>query len=79
MVKRYELSVKAWIVVADLFTETHGQGRSRLGDRLKLDGVLWVLCSVAAWGDMPERFLPVVNGASTVSGLAKLGDIRSDA
>lgn len=38
-------------MVADLFTETHGRGRP-----LMLDGVLWVLCSGAAWRDMPERF-----------------------
>ncbi|MGN4052661.1 transposase, partial [Pseudomonas sp. SM4] len=40
MAKRYELSDEAWIVVADLFTETHGRGRPRLNDRLMLDGVL---------------------------------------
>lgn len=65
MAKRYELSDEAWIVVADLFTETHGRGRPRLSDRLMLDGVLWVLCSGAAWRDMPDRFGPwstVYNG-----------------
>lgn len=55
MAKRYELSDEAWTVVADLFTETYGRGRPRLSDRLMLDGVLWVLCSGAAWRDMPER------------------------
>lgn len=54
MAKRYELSDEAWIVVADLFTETHGRGRPRLNDRLMLDGVLWVLCSGAAWRDIPS-------------------------
>ena len=47
MAKRYELPDEAWTVVADLFTETHGRGRSRPSDRLMLDGVLWVLCSGA--------------------------------
>jgi transposase len=47
MAKRYELSDEAWVVVADLFTETHGRGRPRLSDHLMLDGVLWVLCCVA--------------------------------
>lgn len=56
MVKRYELSDEAWPVVADLFTETHGRGRPRLSGRLILDGVIWVLCSGAAWRDMPDRF-----------------------
>ncbi len=58
MAKRYELSDESWAVVADLFTESHGRGRPRLSDRLMLDGVLWVLCSGAAWRDMPERFGP---------------------
>ncbi|MCP6695530.1 IS5 family transposase [Pseudomonas donghuensis] len=58
MAKRYELSDEAWGVVSDLFIETHGRGRPRLSDRLMLDGVLWVLCSGAAWRDMPERFGP---------------------
>ena len=75
MAKRYELSEEAWDVVSDLFIETHGRGRPRLSDRLMLDGVLWVLCSGAAWRDMPERFGPW----STVSRLAKSGDVRSDA
>ncbi|MGE8372876.1 IS5 family transposase [Pseudomonas putida] len=58
MVRRYELTDEAWDVVSDLFIETHGRGRPRLSDRLMLDGVLWVLCSGAAWRDMPERFGP---------------------
>ncbi|WP_414892466.1 IS5 family transposase [Pseudomonas serboccidentalis] len=58
MAKRYELSDEAWDVVSNLFIETHGRGRPRLNDRLMLDGVLWVLCSGAAWRDMPDRFGP---------------------
>jgi len=58
MVRRYELTDEAWDVVSDLFIETHGRGRPRLSDRLMLDGVLLVLCSGAAWRDMPERFGP---------------------
>lgn len=58
MAKCYVLSDEAWTGVADLFTETHGRGQPRLSDRLMLDGVLWVLCSGAAWRDMPERFGP---------------------
>lgn len=45
-------------MVADLFVEKRNRGRPRLSDRLMLDGVLWVLCSGAAWRDMPERFGP---------------------
>ena len=58
MAKRYELSDEAWDVVSDLFIETHGRGRPRLSDRLILDAVLRVLCSGAAWRDMPDRFGP---------------------
>jgi len=58
MAKRYELSDEAWDVIADLFTPTHNRGRPRSSDRLMLDGVLWLLCSGAAWRDMPERFGP---------------------
>jgi transposase len=70
MAKRYELSDEAWTVVADLFTETHGRGRSRLNDHLMLDGVLWVLCSgcVARY---VGTLRPMVNGVSTAPGLAK--------
>ncbi len=58
MAKRYEISGEAWDMVSDLFTETCRRGRPRACDRLMLDGVLWVLCSGAAWRDMPERFGP---------------------
>jgi transposase len=47
MAKRYGLSDEACAVVADLFAETHGRGRSRLNNCLMLDGVLWVLRSGA--------------------------------
>lgn len=45
-------------MVSDLFIEAQRRGRPRLSDRLMLDGVLWVLCSSAAWQDVPERFGP---------------------
>ncbi|MDZ4021788.1 hypothetical protein PssiTeo3_52120 [Pseudomonas sichuanensis] len=56
MARPCELSDEAWDVVSDPSIETQGQGRPRLNDRLMLDGVLWILCSGAAWRDMPERF-----------------------
>ena len=58
MAKRYELPDAAWGLVADIFYETRRSGRPRADDRLMLNGVLWVLCSGAAWRDMPERFGP---------------------
>lgn len=58
MAKRYELPDAAWELVADLFIEARRGGRPRADDRLMLNGVLWVLCSGAAWRDMPKRFGP---------------------
>ena len=58
MAKRYELPDAAWDLVADIFDEPRRSGRPRTDDRLMLNGVLWVLCSGAAWRDMPERFGP---------------------
>ena len=58
MAKRYELPDAAWDLVADLFIEARRGGRPRADDRLRLNGILWVLCSGAAWRDMPERFGP---------------------
>ena len=58
MVKRYEIPDASWELVADLFEQPRHSGRPRADDRLTLNGVLWVLCSGAAWRDMPERFGP---------------------
>ena len=58
MVKLYEIPDAAWELVADLFELPRRSGRPRADDRLMLNGVLWVLCSGAAWRDMPERFGP---------------------
>lgn len=58
MANRYEISDDAWELVSNLFTEIRKRGRPRLSDRLMLNGVLWVLCSGAAWRDMPEHFGP---------------------
>ena len=58
MAKRYELPDAALDLVADIFSESRRNGRPRADDGLMLNGVLWVLCSGAAWCDMPERFGP---------------------
>jgi transposase len=58
MAKRYELPDAAWDLVADIFSEPRRNGRPRADDRLMLNGVLWVLCSGAAWRDMPEPSAP---------------------
>ena len=58
MAKGYELPDAAWDLVADIFNESRRSGCPRTDDRLMLNGVLWLLCSGAAWRDMPERFGP---------------------
>ena len=45
-------------MIEDLITQDQKTGRPRNNDRLILNGILWVLCSGAAWRDMPERFGP---------------------
>lgn len=66
MAKRYKLPDAARDLVTDLFTERRSSGRPRADDRLMLNGVLWGLCSGAAWRDMPERF-GHVDGVSELS------------
>jgi transposase len=53
--RRYELTDDQWELIADLFP---GQtmGRPRRDDRIVLNGILWILCSGAAWRDLPERY-----------------------
>lgn len=58
MAKRYELSDACWEMIEDIITQDQKTGRPRSNDRLMLNGILWVLCSGAAWRDMPERFGP---------------------
>ena len=74
MAKRYEFSDEAWTVVADLFTETHGPERPT-DARWRALGTL-LGCCVARYA---RALRPMVNGVSTVSGLAKSGNVRSDA
>gem|GEM_PF-5792418 len=45
-------------VIRDLVSPTQKMGRPRSYDRLVLHGILWILCSGAAWRDLPERFGP---------------------
>lgn len=58
MAKRYELPDEGWELIADIFSNQQKMGRPRRDDRLMLNGIFWVLCSGAAWRDMPERFGP---------------------
>ena len=56
MVRRYELPNCVWNSIMDLMLTTQKTGRPRHDDRLMLNGVLWIVCSGAAWRDLPERF-----------------------
>lgn len=53
--RRYELTDAQWELIEDLFPE-QTTGRPRLNDRQVLSGILWILCSGAAWRDLPERY-----------------------
>nr|WP_260408936.1 IS5 family transposase [Pseudomonas cichorii] len=58
MAKRYELSDASWELIKALVFPEQKMGRPRSDDRLVLHGILWILCSGAAWRDLPERFGP---------------------
>ena len=56
-VKRYELSELQWLRIAPLLPGKVGDpGRTASDNRLFVNGVLWVLSSVAHWPDLPERY-----------------------
>ena len=54
MAKRYELPDEAWELIADIVSPKQKRGRPRSDDRLMLNGIFWILCSGAAWRDLPE-------------------------
>ena len=59
MQRRYELSDDEWHLIQDLFPPPKKMGRPRRDDRtLLFNGVFWILCSGAAWRDLPERYGP---------------------
>ena len=58
MARRYELPDAGWELIKDLVYPEQKMGRPRSDDRLVLNGIFWILCSEAAWRDMPERFGP---------------------
>ncbi|RXT74017.1 transposase [Pseudomonas syringae] len=55
MAMRYELSDASWELIKDLVSPKQKMGRPRSDNRLVLHGIL---CSGAAWRDLPERFGP---------------------
>lgn len=70
MSKRYELTDASWELIKDLASPEQKMGRPRTDDRLVLHGILWILCSGAAWRDplgLGQRCISVfVTGAMTV-------------
>ena len=58
--RRYEISDEQWALIADLFVKPPGsrRGRPPRCARLQLNAAFWILCSGAAWRDLPERFGP---------------------
>jgi transposase len=44
-------------LIEDLFP-SQATGRPRRSDRTVLNGIFWILCSGAAWRDLPERYGP---------------------
>ncbi len=58
MARRYELPDAGWELIKDLVAPEQKMGRPRSDDRLVLNGIFWILCSGAAWRDLPERFGP---------------------
>ena len=60
MARRYELSDQQFALIEDVLSheKTSPRGRPRRDDRTLLNGIFWVLCSGAAWRDLPERFGP---------------------
>jgi transposase len=57
-----KLTDAQWAVVEPLLplppTRADGRGRHRRGNREILDGGLWILCTGAQWGELPERLPP---------------------
>ena len=58
--RRYELSDQQYERIHDLLAQppTSSRGRPRPDDRQILNGIFWILCSGAAWRDIPQRYGP---------------------
>lgn len=53
---RYELTDGQWARVAPHLPPNGRRGGQWKDHRTVVDGILWVLCSGAAWRDLPERY-----------------------
>jgi transposase len=55
---RYELTDEQWSRIADYFPANGRRGGQWKDHRRVVNGILWVLCSGAAWRDLPGRYGP---------------------
>jgi transposase len=53
---RYELTDEQWARIADYFPANGRRGGQWKDHRRIVNGILWILCSGAAWRDLPERY-----------------------
>ena len=53
---RYELTDERWQRMANYFPSNGKRGGQWLDHRTVVNGILWILCSGAAWRDLPERY-----------------------
>ncbi|MEU1737397.1 IS5 family transposase, partial [Streptosporangium sp. NPDC020145] len=58
MVRRGELTDKAWQRIEPLLPATDGRGRPWRDHREVINGILWRLRTGAPWRDIPERYGP---------------------
>ncbi len=58
MVRRGELTDKAWARIEPLLPVTDGRGRPWRDHREVINGILWRLRTGAPWRDVPERYGP---------------------
>ena len=58
MVKRGELTDKAWTQIAPLLPENGRPGGQWRDHRTVVNGILWKLRTGAPWRDLPERYGP---------------------
>jgi transposase len=53
---RYELTDEQWALIESYFAFNGKPGGQWLEHRSVVNGILWILCSGAAWRDLPERY-----------------------
>ena len=56
MVRRGELTDRAWEQIAPLLPENGGRGKQWKDHRQVVNGILWKLRTGSPWRDLPERY-----------------------